>query len=153
MLYQVTIPAPKSQDEVVIDGIRRYGVVELHRLVDKGELRLPPSGGGTFEVSIAAATAVLGFDMFQNATWKTSAINRIIRAFGLAGSAVVGDCSVSLRVGQTEVVSKFNSALLFPKREEMISVNARVPAGMPIGCIITDAPATSVLNALIDIAP
>jgi len=104
-----------------------------------------------YEESVAAATAVLGYDMFQNATYKTSARNRVVRSLAVTGSAVVGDAKISLRIGQLEVVAKYNGALLFADREDLLPVGAAIPAGTPVSCIVVDAPATSKLNILIDI--
>jgi hypothetical protein len=104
-----------------------------------------------YEESVAAATAVLGYDIFQNATYKTSANDRVIRGFSVTGSAAVGDSKVSLRVGQLEVAAKYNGKLLFANKDDLIPVGARIPKGMPVSCIVTDAAATHPLNIMIDI--
>jgi len=104
-----------------------------------------------YEESVAAATAVLGYDIFSNATYKTSSSDRVIRGFAVTGSNAVGDAKVSLRVGQLEVASKYNGALLFANKDDLIPVGARIPKGMPVSCIVTDSASSSALNILIDI--
>jgi len=104
-----------------------------------------------YEVSVAAATAVLNYDMFQNTSWKTSNRPRVIRSIAVNGSAAAGDARVSLRVGQVEVADKYNSATGFPNRDDQVAVGATVPAGAPISCIVTDAPGSNPLNVLIDL--
>ena len=114
---------------------------------------LAPAGASTYEVSVAAATAVLNYDMFQNASWKTANFARLVRALAVCGSAAAGDSRISLRVGQVEVADKYNTTTGFPTRDHLVGVGAAIPAGAPISAIVTDAPATNPLNILIDIAP
>ena len=104
-----------------------------------------------YEESVAAATAVLGYDMLQNATYKTSAAKRVLRAVSVTGSAAVGDCKVSFRIGQLEVVAKYNGALLFGNKDDMFPVGAVIPAGMPVSAIVVDAAASNALNIVLDI--
>ena len=106
-----------------------------------------------YEVSVAAATAALNYDMFQNQTWKTAPVPRVIRAIAVCGSAAAGDAAVSLRVAQTEVAAKYNTTTGFPTRDHLVGVGSVVPPGAPISCIVTNAAATNPLNVLIDIGP
>jgi hypothetical protein len=107
----------------------------------------------TYETSVPAATAVLNYDMFSNASWKTANFPRLIRALAVCGSAAAGDARISLRVGQVEVADKYNTATGFPTRDHLVGVGSAIPAGAPISCIVTDAAASNPLNVLIDIAP
>ena len=104
-----------------------------------------------YEVRGAAATAVLNYDMFTNATWKTSNRQRVIRSLAMCGSAAAGDSRVSLTVAQVQVGDKYNTTTGFPTRDHQVAVGAKVPAGAPISCIVTDAAASNPLNVLIDI--
>lgn len=110
-----------------------------------------PEGGAVYEVSVAAATAVLGYNMFQNQSWVTSGRTRRIVGFAVTGSAAAGDAAVDLKVGQFVVSTKYNTTTGFPTRDHMVPLNAVVPAGELISCIVTDAPGTNPLNILIDI--
>jgi len=103
------------------------------------------------QVSIAAATAVLGYDLCQNTTWKTSGVPRSIHAAGLAGSAAALDTKVDLFVGDVKVGEFYNSSTGAVSRDtDMFRIGTRVPAGMPITARITDAPATNPINLVMD---
>jgi len=104
------------------------------------------------QVSIAAATAVVGYDLASNTTWKTSSFNRRIIAAGMAGSAAALDTKVDIFVGNVKVGDLYNSALGAPNRDAMFRVGFTVPAGSPIAVLVTDAPATNPINFNIDLA-
>ena len=104
-----------------------------------------------YEVSVAAATAVLNYDMFSYASWKTSNRPRVIRQIAVCGSAAAGDSRISLKVGQVEVADKYNTTTGFPTRDHLVGGGASVPAGAPISAVVTDAAASNPLNILIDL--
>lgn len=101
------------------------------------------------ELSIAAATAILDFNLMQNSTYRQSSRARNIRSMALTGSAAAGDSAVALKIGNIEVARKFNSATGFPTRDHLVPVNRTVPANSEIGAIVVDAPATNPLNLLL----
>lgn len=104
-------------------------------------------------VSVAAATAVLGYDLLTNRPdIQTSGRDRVLRAVGLTGSAAGGDSAVDFKVANVTVASLFNSATGFPSNDaSKFPTQFVVPAGMPLSIIVTDAPATNPLNALVDV--
>jgi len=104
-------------------------------------------------ISIAAATAVVGFDMLRNRPdISVAATPRIIRSIGLTGSAAVGDATIEVKVGARTVATLVNNLLNFPAADSgQFSTMYAVPAGSPISVIVTDAPATNPLNLLIDV--
>lgn len=102
------------------------------------------------EVSVAAATAVLGYNLLQNSPHRQSTRPRRLRAIALAGSAAAGDSEVQILINTTEVARKFNSATGFPTRDHLVAVNVRVPAGSEVAAIVVDAPATNPLNLLLE---
>jgi len=104
-------------------------------------------------VSVAAATAVLGYNLLTNRPdLQTSGRVRRIRAIGLTGSAAAGDSSVDIKVGATIVATLFNSNTGFPTNDaDKFETQYHVPAGAPLSIIVTDAPATNPLNVLIDV--
>lgn len=114
-------------------------------------LNIVPSGGATYEVSIAAATAVLGYDLAQNQPWKTAGRPRRLRGMALTGSAAAGDAAVRVLVGMAEVARKYNTTTGFPTRDHLVPVDALVPGGVPITVEVIDAPLTNPLNLLLDI--
>lgn len=102
--------------------------------------------------SVAAAVAVLGYDLATNQTWKTAGQNRMMNAIGLAGSAAVLDCKVDVMIGEVKVAELYNSSLLAVQKDtDMFRGGSLVPGGTPISIIVTDAPATSPLNVAVDL--
>lgn len=104
-------------------------------------------------IGTAAATAVLGYNLLQNRPDVQSAgRNRVLRGIALTGSAVIGDCSVDVKVQDRVVATIFNSGLLTPQKDrDMMPVSVVVPAGAPVSVIVTDAPATSILYVMLDL--
>jgi len=108
---------------------------------------------GLNTVPTAAAVAVLGYNLLQNRPDIQSAgRDRTLRGFALTGSAVIGDCGVDIKVGDRVVGSFVNSALLTPNADrDVFKMSVFVPTGVPVSIIVTDAPATSILYALLDL--
>lgn len=103
------------------------------------------------QVSVAAATAVLGYDLTTNTTWRTSSRPRRLKALGMAGSAVILDTKADVFIGSEKVGELFNSSLLAVNRNtDMFSSGKLVPAGEALSVLIVDAPATSALQLTID---
>jgi len=104
-------------------------------------------------IGTAAATAVLGYNLLQNRPDVQSAgRTRTLRGFALTGSAVIGDASVDVKVGDRIVGTFYNSALLTPQsNRDVMNMSVHVPAGTPVSVIVVDAPATSVLYAMLDL--
>jgi len=104
-------------------------------------------------VSVAAATAVLGYDLLSGRPdIASSGRNRVLRALGLTGSAAAGDASVDVKVGNVTVATLFNSGTGFPTADAAkFPTSFNVPAGTPVSAIVTDAPGTNPLNLLIDL--
>jgi len=77
---------------------------------------------------------------------------RTLRGLALTGSAVIGDCSVDVKVGDRVVATVFNSALLTPQMDrDLMKLAVHVPAGVPVSVIVVDAPATSILYVMLDL--
>lgn len=104
-------------------------------------------------IGTAAAVAVLGYNLLQNRPDVQSAgRTRTLRGFALTGSAVIGDCSVDIKVGDRVVGTFFNSALLTPQSDrDVMPMSVMVPVGVPVSVIVVDAPATSILYAMLDL--
>jgi hypothetical protein len=100
-----------------------------------------------FEDSIAAATAVVGYDLFQNKPeLQSSDVDRALRGIALAGSAAALDAKATLKVGSTTIGDVLNVATGAPTNDHIQPLNAFVPAGARISLVVTDAPATNPLN-------
>ncbi|MBA7540962.1 hypothetical protein ES705_33265 [subsurface metagenome] len=103
------------------------------------------------QVSVAAATAIAGYDLFKNETWRVSAKPRRIRGMGVAGSTAALDCSVDLFVDQFHVGKFYNSApgaVIIDQHMVPLKGNL-VPPGATISCIVGTAPTTNPINILI----
>lgn len=104
------------------------------------------------QTSVAAAVAVVGYDLALNTTWRTASVNRRILAAGLAGSAAALDTKVDLFVSNVKVGEMYNAATGANTRDTMFRVGYPVPAGAPISVIVTDAPATNPINLAVDLS-
>ncbi len=104
-------------------------------------------------ISIAAATAVVGYDLLTNRPDIANATNRrILRALGLTGSGAAGDTVADIKVGNRTVATLYNTATGFPTNDASKFPTAyNVPPGSPVSVIITDAPVTNAINLLIDV--
>ena len=103
------------------------------------------------QVSIAAATAVVDYDLLQDSLFRTSQAARRVAAIGMAGSAAALDTIADLFVGTEKVATLYNSAVGANDRDSMFRVGANVPAGQPIRLIIKDAPSTNPINVAMDL--
>jgi hypothetical protein len=106
-------------------------------------------------VSVAAATAVVGYDLAQDEVWRISGRARVIRNIGVTGSAAAGDSEVELLVGSVLVGNYFNLTTGFPTRDHMVGTGrggVNVPPGEPITIRVQDAPSSNPLNITIDIS-
>jgi len=104
---------------------------------------------GMGQVSVAAATAVLGYDLTTGTLWATQGNRRVITGFAMTGSAAAGDAKIDLYVDQYKVGEFFNVTTGFPTKDHFYALNAFVPAGSKISIIVTDAPGTNPLNCVL----
>jgi hypothetical protein len=102
-----------------------------------------------YEVTIAAATAVLGYDLLRDEPWTVSDNPRVINGLGLTGSAAAGDSAADLLVGQYRVARRYNTVTGFPTKDHVTPLDAYVPPGAKISLPVVDAPATNPINAKI----
>ncbi len=104
---------------------------------------------GMGQVSVAAATAILSYDLTNGQVWSVQGNNRALTGFAITGSAAAGDTKVSLYVDQVLVGEFYNTTTGFPTKDHFYMIDAFVPAGSKISCIITDAAATNPINVVI----
>jgi hypothetical protein len=102
------------------------------------------------QVSIAAATAVIGYDLARDTTWSQSSTPRILRGIALAGSAAAGDTKVEVFRGSVKVAEAYNSATGFPTRDHLFPVGAPIPPNEEVAVIVDDAPATNPINLIME---
>lgn len=105
----------------------------------------------TAEVSVAAATAVVGYDLFNDEWFQSWPDDRTLTGIGVAGSTAALDSEIELFVGIRKVGNYMNKAagavLMDAHRVEL---DAEVDAGEMLHAYVTDAPATNPLNVMIE---
>jgi hypothetical protein len=100
------------------------------------------------QVSVAAATAALDYDLFQNTNWNTASKPRVVRALAVTGSAAINDAAFDFFIGQHLVGRFFNTraGVIAPLQEDVVALGAlAVPVGAKLAAIVADAPATNPL--------
>lgn len=103
------------------------------------------------ELTVPAATAVVGYDLMRDNQARVSALPRAINGIAVAGSLAAGDCSVDLFIGQVLVGRFFNKAVGWPTRDHRWPLQGRyVPPGETIALMVSDAPATNPINVILD---
>jgi len=101
------------------------------------------------EVTVAAATAVAGYDLMRDETQRVSAERRTINGIAVAGSTAAGDCSFNLYIGQHLVGRFYVKATGWPTRDHMAPLaGLYVPPGETISMIMVTAPTTNPINVL-----
>ncbi len=75
--------------------------------------------------SVAAASAVVGYDLFSNSSAATIAPGQRISFAAVLGSNAAGDSEVRLMAGNTHVATLFNSNTGFPTGTDLFPVAYR----------------------------
>jgi len=102
------------------------------------------------QVSVAPATAVAGYDIFRNETWRVSGSARILRGIRVGGSAAAGDCSFNLYVDQKHLGRFYNLVLGWPTVDHEVPLKRiYVPAGSTISAVMVTAPTTNPINVVL----
>jgi len=105
-----------------------------------------------YTVSVAAATAVVGADLFTGEVWSRSPVNRVLTALGMRGSAAAGDTEVEYFIDEIRVSTQFNNNTGFPNIDDLIPVdNLGVPAGSQLRAVVRDAATTNPINVMVAI--
>jgi len=100
----------------------------------------------SYTAGVAAATAIVGYNLFTDEVWARSPIDRILTGSGVSGSAVIGDTEIELFIDEVRVGSFFNNRLLLPTQDEIQDLeDLFIPAGAELRSIVRDAPATSII--------
>ena len=106
---------------------------------------------GVGEVSIAAATAVVGYDLLTGERWQSMGVPRALTGIALAGSAAALDTKIGLYIDDVYIGSFLNSAtgaVLLDAHLRPLDRNY-VPPYAQIHAIVEDAPATNPINLTI----
>jgi len=102
------------------------------------------------QVTVAAATAVSGYDLFRDKTWRVSSKSRRLMGIAAAGSAVAGDCSFDVFIDQFHVGEFHNLALGWPTRDHIVACRGNnIPPGATLSAIMKTAPTTNPINVIV----
>ena len=102
------------------------------------------------QFSIAAATAVLGFDLASNTYWQQHSRPRRLVAVGLRGSAAALDTKVRILAGTNQIAELYNDTTGAVNRDAMFRIGSMIPAGVEVHVFVDDAPATNPINGALD---
>jgi len=105
---------------------------------------------GSGENSVAAATAVVGYDLAKDTIWQQTGARRVLTAVGLCGSAAGGDTKVDIFVDTLKIGEIYNTTTGFPTKDHYKTMNCFVPPNARIHAYVTDAPATNPINIIFD---
>ncbi len=102
---------------------------------------------GTGQISVAAATAVVGYDLFGDEWFQIMNEERELLGIGVAGSAAALDTLLELFVGTRKVGEYYNKAtgavLMDAHR---VSLEEDVESGEMLHLYVMDAPTTNPIN-------
>ncbi len=105
---------------------------------------------GVGQFSVAAATAVVGYDLATGTIWQQSSVDRALTGFGLKGSTAGADTKISLYIDTVKVGEFYNTTTGFPNKDDVQEMDSNfVPAGAQIHIYVDDAPATNAINGII----
>lgn len=103
----------------------------------------------TYADSIAAATAVVGYDLLSNLPFvRSSGSDRTLAEVGIAGSAAALDTKIGIFVGGSKIGQLFNQGTggIQNDRDMNDFSDAFIPAGEALALMVEDAPATNPIN-------
>lgn len=104
---------------------------------------------GVGQTSVAAATAVVGYDLANGTNWQNQSKHRALTGFAIKGSAAAGDTKVDLLIDTVKVGEFYNISTGFPNMDDLIPMdNLFIPAGAQVHVLVTDAPATNPINIM-----
>lgn len=101
-------------------------------------------------VSVAAATAIVGYDLMKDSRHQSVEYDRTVESLKLAGSAAKGDTEVEIFVGDEFLGNFFNTvegAGVFGNTDEEVDMGGvEVFSGEKIHAYVKDAPVTNPIN-------
>lgn len=102
---------------------------------------------GTGQISVAAATAVLGYDLFSDEWFQIMNEDRELTGIGVCGSAVILDTLLELFIGTRKIGEFYNKALGAVLMDaHRVALEEDVEAGDMLHLYVVDAPLTNPIN-------
>lgn len=109
---------------------------------------------GVLSISVAAATATIGYDLLRDHRRQQVEEQRVIDTIKVTGSASAGDTEVELFIGDEYIGNFFNTATGFGNQDDVQELgNVVVFPGEKIHVYVKDAPATNPINIAISETP
>ena len=106
----------------------------------------------SYTASVAAATAVLDYDLFSNEVWSRSPTNRTLNGIGTRGSAAAGDTMFEVFIDEVRVGNFYNISTGFPNNDDIAALDQLiVPAGAQLRAIVRDAATTNPINVTVEL--
>ncbi len=106
----------------------------------------------SYTVSVAAAVAVVGADLFTGEVWARSPQNRALTGVGVRGSLAAGDTELEIFIDEVRAGDYFNNNTGFPNNDDVIPLESLgIPAGAQLRAIVRDAAATNPINVMITV--
>lgn len=105
----------------------------------------------TGEISVAAATAVQGYDLFADEWFQIMNDDRTLIGIGTAGSAAPLDTELELFIGIRKVGNYMNKAVGAVLMDaHRVQLDAEVEAGEMLHLYVTDPPVTNPINVSLE---
>ena len=106
---------------------------------------------GTGYVSVAAATAVVGYDLFSDEWFQSMGSDRALTGIGVAGSAAALDFLCQLFIDDVFIGEYYNAATgAVLVDAHMVPLDELyVPAFAKIRCVVEDAANTNPINVML----
>lgn len=104
---------------------------------------------GMGQNSVAAATAVVGYDLALNQTWKVAGVDRALSGFAICGSAAALDTLVEILIDNVSIGQFYNTATGACTQDHFYLLDNYVPAGSNITIVVRDAPGTNPINIVV----
>ena len=102
------------------------------------------------EVSVAAATAVVGYYLARNETWRVSSKNRKLMGVAACGSTAAGDCSLDVFIDEYRVGRFYNLATGWPTADHIVACKGNfIPAGATLALVMAVAPTANPINVVV----
>ncbi len=99
--------------------------------------------------SIAAATAVVGYDLAKDTVWQRSSKPRVLRGVGVCGSAAGADTKIDIMIDTVKVGEAYNVTTGLPTQDHVNRFSNYVPPNADFHLYVTDAPVTNPINVLV----
>ena len=99
---------------------------------------------------VAAADAVLEFDLFGGEVWKRTPNNRALTGIGCRGSTAAGDFEFELYIDEVRVGNFMNSDTGVPNNDDVLPLESLfVPAGAELRAVVRDAAAGNPVHTMV----